>query len=125
MTRKIFLLLATATLLLTSCKKHVDTFHFEGVARDYLDCTLMTASISERDNGYVIELITPDSIGGDYETTSHRQCHNCIILYHTRTLFTNGDTIRGEMYLDNDYSKAYCSYHYHLGLPEGVCYSLD
>ena len=66
MTRKIFLLLATATLLLTGCKKHVDTFHFEGVARDYLDCTLMTASISERDNGYVIELITPDSIGGDY-----------------------------------------------------------
>ena len=90
----------------------------------FLECTGMVTSISEYDMGYIISLQTPDSIGADF-TVNNTIHHNCVILYHTRSRFQNGDVISGQMYLDNKYSAAYCNFHHDTGLPEGVCYSLD
>ena len=100
------------------------TFEFKGKVVYFLECTGMVTSISEYDMGYIISLQTPDSIGADF-TVNNTTHHNCVILYHTRSRFQNGDVISGRMYLDNKYSAAYCNFHHDTGLPEGVCYSLD
>lgn len=122
---KKYLLLFVIPLLLNSCGKKADTFAFSGTVHGYLQCTMATTSISDMDFGYVVSLSTPDSIGKDYTSTNNQVLHNCVIIYRTRYRFHEGDKISGTMYLDDKYSQAYCNYHYQLGLPEGVCYSLD
>jgi len=122
--KKLFILLAIP-LLLCSCKKRVEDFAFKGKVVDYLNCTMMTTNISEYDIGYVVALELPDSIGADHTLKNGTTYHNCVILYRTRSRFHEGDPISGTMYLDNNYSQAYCNFHYQTGLPEGVCYSLD
>ncbi len=122
--KRLFLLWAAATLLMTSCGKRSDTFQFSGTIIGYCNCTLASASISEMDFGYVVNLDTPDSIGGEYITDGVTY-KNAILLYRTKARLADGETISGTMYLDDDYSKAYCQYHFDLGIPEGVCYTLD
>ncbi len=122
---KKYLLLLAIPLLFCSCKKRTDTFAFKGTVVYYLECTGMVSSISEYDMGYIISLTTPDSIGADFSTNNNTTHHNCVILYHTRSRFQNGDVISGQMYIDNKYSQAYCNFHHQTGLPEAVCYSLD
>lgn len=123
--KKFSLLLAVLPLLLTSCGKNENTFAFEGVVLDYVQCTsYAVTSISEFDFGYIIDITTPDSIGGDY-TLNGVTHHNCVILYRTKAQYYQDDSIRGTMYLDDKYSRAYCNFHAGLGLPEGVCYSLE
>ena len=112
-------------LLMCGCKKKADTFPFSGTVCGYLQCTMATASVSEIDFGYVVSLASPDSIGMDYTAANNHVYHNCVIIYRTHYRFHDGDEISGTMYLDDKYSQAYCNYHYQLGLPEGVCYSLD
>ena len=124
MKTKLILLLAIP-LLFAGCKKKKDNFHFEGTVQGYVECSLTTASISEQEFGYVVSLTTPDSIGGDYAGDQGKIYHNCVILYHTRARFYDGDSIRGTMYLDEDFSRAYCAFHFDYGIPQGVCYSLD
>ena len=119
-----FAVLALA-LCLAGCKKKVEDFAFAGTAIYPIECTLPSQSIAEQDRGYVIELTAPDTIGDDYYDNDGIVHHNCVILYRTRTLITEGEKVSGTMYLDDDYSKAVCSYHYHLGIPEGVCTGLD
>lgn len=122
--KKIYLILALAVLFASCNSKRADTFKFEGTIHGYLECSLATTSIMDLDFGYVVSLITPDSIGNDY-TVDGKTYHNCVILYHTRARYYDCDTIRGTMYLDDKYSRAYCNYHIQTGLPEGVCYTLD
>lgn len=112
-------------LLLTSCGKNADAFQFEGTVRGFVNCTMATASISEMDFGYVVELSSPDSVGAKYVSQDGDVYQNCVVLYRTRTRLFDGDAISGEMYLDDKYSRAYCSYHVKLDLPEGVCYRLN
>ena len=85
----------------------------------------MVTSISEFDMGYVLALTIPDSVGADFTLPDNTKHHNCVVLFHTRSRFQNGDIISGRMYLDNDYSAAYCNFHQDFGIPEGVCTSLD
>lgn len=114
------------TLLLSGCGEHEGTFSFSGKAVNRLECTLATQSISEQDFGYIIALDTPDSIGADYIDNNGDTHSNCVILYRTHTRFEEGNTISGRMYIDPDYPRAICAYHYtRLGLPEGVCEKLD
>ncbi len=122
--KKLSLILTTLLFFTVGCGKRADTFVFSGKVIDYYNCTLGSASISEMDFGYVVNLDTPDSIGSEY-TTDGITYTNAILLYRTRAHYTDGDTISGTMYLDDNYSKAYCQYHYYLGIPEGVCYTLD
>ncbi|MBQ6069706.1 MAG: hypothetical protein IJK84_09395 [Bacteroidales bacterium] len=121
--KKLLLTLALAPLLLCGCGKPDNVFDFSGTMVDYKDCMMQTTSISEWDYGMVISLDTPDSIGKPY-TAYDGSYDNCVVLYRTRSRFKIGDKVEGSMYLDDDYSKAYCQYHYQHDLPEGVCYSL-
>ena len=61
-----------------------------------------------------------------------RYCHvddtvrkNCIILYRTKAKYRSGQAIKGRLYFDDEYSRAYCNYHNVPDLPEAVCYSLE
>lgn len=124
--KKVSLLFAMAVaLLLASCGKNKDAFEFEGTVRGFVNCTMATATISEMDFGYVVEVSSPDSIGADYVNSEGKVLHNCVVLYRTRTRIYEDEPISGEMYLDDKYSRAYCSYHFDLGLPEAVCYRID
>lgn len=126
MKRTLFLPFVFCLLLsLSGCKEHEGTFSFSGTACGYVECTMATQSISEQDHGYVVALDTPENTGGDYTDDDGILHHNCVILYRTHTRFYEGDKISGRMYIDPDYSKAICAYHYHLDIPEGVCEKLD
>lgn len=121
-----FLLLSSSLLLLLAgCGEHEGTFDFSGTACGYIPCTVESQSISEQDHGYVIDLDTPEGIGGEYYDDYGNLHHNCVILYRTHNRFYDGDAVSGRMYLDPDYSKAICAYHAHLDIPEGVCEKLD
>ena len=120
-----YILPIIAIFLLVSCGKPEGTFPFKGKVVSYLDCTLQSVSISEMDFGYVVSLSVPDSIGGEYTDLAGQKHQNCVVVYRTRTRFRENDSISGEMYLDDNYSRAYCTYHLNHTLPEGVCYSLD
>lgn len=122
--KKYLVIFLLVPFLMCGCKKKVNDFPFEGTVVGFVQCTMMTTSITEFDVGYVVNLASPDSVGGDYVGDNNKTYHNCVILYHTRTRFYDGDAIRGRMYLDDKYSAAYCNYHYKLGIPEAVCQSL-
>lgn len=122
--KKVLIALVALVCLTAGCKKRTDTFAFSGTVIDYYNCTLNSASISEMDFGYVVNLDTPDSIGGEY-TSNGVKYKNAVLLYRTHARYGDGEQISGTMYLDENYSRAYCQYHYHLDIPEGVCYKLD
>ena len=106
-------------------KKRVDTFKFDGTVVGVANCSLASASISEFDIGYVVSLTVPDSIGGVFTDPSGKKYSNCVVIYRTRARYYVEDRIKGTMYLDDQYSAAYCTYHVHLNIPEGVCYTLE
>ena len=66
--KKYCLILTLLTLLMVSCGKRTDTFAFSGTVIGYCECTMPTASISEKDFGYIVNIDKPDSIGGQYIT---------------------------------------------------------
>lgn len=121
---KKYLLLLLLPLLLTGCNKNVETFHFTGTVHGFFNCTPAT-SVFDIEFGYIVSLSEPDSIGADYTDAYGDTYHNCVVLYRTRDRILDGEEISGEMYLDSDYSKAYCTLHYKHSLPEAVCYGLE
>ena len=103
--KKYCLILTLLTLLMVSCGKRTDTFAFSGRVIGYCECTMPTASISEKDFGYIVNIDKPDSIGGQYITDGVTY-KNAILLYRTKARFADGEKISGTMYLDDDYSRA-------------------
>lgn len=122
--KKYLLLLFLLPLMLTGCKRDVETIHFTGTVRGFFNCTPAT-SVFDIEFGYIVALSEPDSIGGDYTDALGDTYHNCVVLYRTRDRILEGEEISGEMYLDEDYSKAYCTFHLKHSLPEAVCYGLE
>lgn len=123
--KKTILLLCFAAVLFGGCKKKVDDFAFKGIVCGYIQCTQASASIAEQDFAYVVSLSEPDSVGKEYYGDNQQRYENCVLLYSTRARIYDGDEISGRMYLDEEYSRSYCTYHSHLDLPEGVCTDLD
>lgn len=99
--------------LITSCEKH-DDFDFVGKVIYYEECSMGYGSF-----GYVIQLTTPDDIGGDYTlgTTTYK---NVIVAYGSDRQLYENDNVSGKMYLDPNYSKTSCDYHYNRDCPEAV-----
>ena len=123
--KKILLIIAIIPMLLVGCKKPDNVFDFSGTMVGYVECNMQYGSLSDFDYGLVLAVDTPDSIGKDYTDSEGAKFHNCVILYRTKSRFRIGDKVSGSMFLDDKYSKAYCQFHYELGLPEAVCYSLN
>ena len=114
------LLLSSCLLLLTGCVKH-DEIAFRGTIVDTRECNLSFGSYN--DAGFVVNLDTPDSIGRPYTYNGHTY-GNTVVLYDPDCRLYKGDKISGTFYLDDKYSRANCSVHYNLELPEGVFVSI-
>jgi hypothetical protein len=105
---KRFVFFSTLLLTLVGCTK-VDEIDFRGTVIDTRECT---ASYVKPDLGYLVQLATPDSIGGTYITSDGVSHPNVVILYAPDRLLYRNDKIRGTFYLDDQYSRANCSIHW-------------
>ena len=94
-----------ALALLTSCKDY-DDFDFSGKVIDVELCTNI------QDVGYAIELASPSDLGGDYLADDTIVHHNVVVVYGSDRRLKSNQHVSGKIYLDNNYSKATCSYHY-------------
>lgn len=115
--RKNLLLLLALLAMLASCKPNVDDFAFEGTAIDFEMCT------GTQDVGYAIQITSPDSLlGGTYLASDGKQYQNVVVLFCADRIIRNGAQVEGRMFFDNNYSSAYCNYHYRSSrgdVPEG------
>ncbi len=99
--------------LLVSCVHH-DDFDFTGVVVDYEFCQ------GAFEMGYAVSLMSPDTIGGDYITQEGKNCKNVVVVYGADRILHPNDSIKGSIYLDPNYSKTTCNYHYDRDVPEAV-----
>ncbi|MBR1549999.1 MAG: hypothetical protein IJ634_05115 [Bacteroidales bacterium] len=103
-----FLIFSFLFFIFLACNK-VDEIDFRGTVVDTRECT---ASYVKPDLGYLVQLSSPDSIGGDYTTNDGIVHHNVVILYAPDRLIYLNDQLRGTFYLDDEYSRANCSIHW-------------
>lgn len=102
-----------AILLLAACSNH-DDFEFTGTVVDYEQCDGSSF-------GYAVSLTSPDTIGGDYQSTDGNIYHNVLVIYGADRLLKANSTISGRIYLDPNYSRTECSFHYtDRDVPEAV-----
>ena len=117
--KKRILALALSCCLAAACTDY-DDFEFTGTVVDCESCIGLT------EFGYVVSLSAPDTIGGSYLTTSGVTTTNTIFIYGADRLLKEGNRITGRIYLDPNYSKATCHYHYpDRDLPEAVFTKLE
>lgn len=109
---------AVLTALLTAaCVKH-EEIEFSGTVRGVRNCA---ASMLDQNIGYMVELETPEGIGGTVTGSDGNEMHNIIVLYQPPKRIMVQDHIHGVFYRDDKFSKANCELHYNdLPLPEGV-----
>ncbi len=115
--RKI-ILFATLALLATSCVDH-DDFAFSGTVVDYEECTSMF------DFGYAIALSSPDSIGTDYVARSGKTYKNVVVAYGADRILKEEEQVSGRMFIDPNYSRAECNFHYDREAPDARFTALD
>ncbi|MBQ0016146.1 MAG: hypothetical protein KBT04_04115 [Bacteroidales bacterium] len=121
--RLIITCIILATLLVTACKKKVDDMDFSGTIVGCVECTGSGTgvTISEMDWGYLVQLDKPTNVGSTYGEYS-----NVVLLYGTKTLFKEEESISGKLYFDDDYAGSYCFYHFDdHNIPQAVCSELD
>lgn len=104
-------------LLLTGCSKN-DEYEFSGTIIDARDCNSM------RYPGYIVALEKPSDLGGQY-VVGERTYTNAIMLFEPDRALYKGDHLHGSFYIDNKYSRANCSFHWNLNIPEGVFTSIS
>lgn len=101
--KKLFFALGIAALF-AGCIHHED-FEFAGTVVDCEACTSM-------EMGYAVALDFPDSVGRDYVTSENTTYHNVVVIYGSDRILKQNQDISGKIYIDNDHSDAYCSFHY-------------
>ena len=110
--------LLTAALLFTGCVEH-EEISFEGVVVGTRACTDI---IMDSHPGFIVQLFSPDSIGGSMtDTSTGETMEHLIVLYEPPRLLYIHDTLHGTFYLDDKYSRANCGLIWRdMDLPEGV-----
>lgn len=112
-----YIALVLVPLLLTACVKH-EEIEFSGTVRGVRNCA---ASFLDQNIGYMVQLETPEGVGGTITGTDGEEMDNIIVLYQPPKRIMVRDHIHGTFYRDDKYSKANCEVHYNdLPLPEGV-----
>jgi hypothetical protein len=107
------ILIITTALFFAACNNY-DDFEFTGKVIDYEQCD--GASL-----GYAVTLTSPDTLGGEYHTHSGNIYNNVIVIYGADRLLKENDNISGRIYLDPNYSKSECTWHYtDWEVPEAV-----
>ncbi len=104
-------------LLMAGCVEH-EEIAFEGVVLGTRNCSGM---LMDDNMGFIVKLLTPDSIGGTITSTEGETLTNVVVLYEPPRLIYVEDTIRGTFYLDDKYSRVNCSVVWSgMDVPEGV-----
>ena len=117
MKKKIITLLVTTTVLLAACNRDIEEFRFTGKVVGGELCS--TSQVA-----YIIDIISPDSIGAAYTNTSGSY-NNCVIAYRSSRILYQGDTIYGIAYFTKNYSALNCFGIIDNNLPEMILLSVD
>ena len=109
--KKIFLI----PLLLLACGcNDYDDFSFTGKVVDYEMCDGLQSF------GYAVTLTSPDTIGKDFVTREGVTYHHVVMCYRADRMLHPNQNISGKIYLDPNYSKTECNYHFDRDIPEAV-----
>lgn len=110
---KKLLLIPVFLLAFGACIDH-DDFDIVGKVVDYEPCQ------SAYEVGYAVSLSSPDTIGKRYQTQGGKWYDNVVMVYGADRLLHPGDSISGRIYLDPNFSKTECMYHFDRDVPEAV-----
>lgn len=99
-------------LSLVSCGQRYEDFAIEGTVVDYQLCTNFP------DLGYAVEISAPDSIGADYLASDSVIHHNVVVIYRADQILKDKQHISARIYLDPEFSRSECYYHYTQSLGE-------
>ena len=107
------LIIIAAIFLSAACNNYED-FEFTGQVVDYEQCDGSSL-------GYAVTLTSPDTIGGEYHTRDGEIYQNVVVIYGADRLLKEDQIISGRIYLDPNYSKSECTWHYtDWEVPEAV-----
>ena len=115
--KKALLLALTVFLAATACNRDIEEFHFTGRVIGGEMC-------SSSQIGYVIDILSPDSIGGSY-TGVGGSSNNAVMGYRASRILHNGDTINGVAYITESYAALNCFGIIDNNLPEVILLSVD
>lgn len=107
----------TTFICLGACNRDIDEFRFTGKVVGGELC-------SSSQIGYIIDLITPDSIGKAY-TNSNGSYKNAVMAYRASRILHEGDTIYGVAYTTESYAALNCFGIIDNNLPEVILLSVD
>lgn len=112
-----FLILLISCLFMASCVNR-EEIEFSGTVVGIRNCH---ASYLDQNAGYMVQLDTPEGVGGTVTGSDGTEMTDIIVLYEPPKHIMVEDHIHGTFYRDDKYSKANCDVHYNdLPLPEGV-----
>ena len=110
-------LLFAAVLLLAACNSDIEEFKFTGHVVGGELC-------SSSQTGYVIDILTPDSIGATYTSAGGKFDH-AVMAYKAPRRLKADDTISGVAYFTESYAALNCFGIIDNGLPEIILLSVD
>ena len=96
-------ILCMLALLAAACEKH-EEISFSGTVVGIKNCEL---TFTDRNAGYIVQLETPEGIGGTLASTSSTDTmYNLVVLYEPSRILRVSTHIHGRFYFDDKYSKA-------------------
>ncbi|MBP5547971.1 MAG: hypothetical protein J6X58_03645 [Bacteroidales bacterium] len=106
-----------ATLLFAACNNDIDEFRFKGHVVGAEMC-------SSSQIGYVIDILSPDSIGGEIllDGATYR---NAVMGYKASRILHQGDTFYGVAHFTESYAALNCFGLINNNLPEVILLSVD
>ena len=110
----IFIILITLTV---ACNRDIEEFRFKGVVVGGELC-------SNSQLAYILDIKSPESIGGSY-TNASGSYSNAIIAYRSSRMLYQGDTIYGIAYFTKSYAALNCFGIIDDNLPEAILLSVD
>ena len=117
MKKSIFTILTLTTILLVACNRDIEEFRFTGKVVGGELC-------SNSQVAYILDIISPDSIGGEY-TNSSGNYKNAVIAYRSSRILSQNDTIYGIAYMTKNYAALNCFGVIDNNLPEVILLSVD
>lgn len=111
------LLLATTMALLGACNSDIEEFRFVGKVVDAKMC-------STSQFGYVLDIVTPDSLGGEIITGGNTY-HHAVMAYRSARVLQKDEVIYGVGYFTKNYSALNCMGLINNDLPEMILLSVD
>lgn len=112
-----FFVLFLISVLLGACNRDIEEFRFVGKV---VDAKMCNSSMY----GYVIDIMSPDSIGGEI-TTGGGTYHHAVMAYRASRALMKDEVVYGVAYFTKSYSALNCLGLINSDLPEVILLSVD